>query len=141
MAMVSYCLQKFLHASCLSMDRRISNAVRAELECHHDFGNGCSVDNLESFRRFYRECPNLISDAAPRKSQKLLPSRNHEIHHAVRVKSWQSGRLYSTNHPKTPPLDARLRGHDGDGRVGRHSRESGNSVISGKESFRRKREF
>jgi predicted nuclease of restriction endonuclease-like (RecB) superfamily len=32
------------------------------------YGNGYSVDNLELFRRFYREYPRLISDALPRKS-------------------------------------------------------------------------
>src|SRR3989338_7864211 len=31
-----------------------------------EYGNGYSVDNLELFRRFYREYPHLISDAAPR---------------------------------------------------------------------------
>jgi hypothetical protein len=40
-----------------------------------------------------------------------------------------------TTHSKTPPLDARLRGHDGDGRVGCHSRESGNPAIGRKRSF------
>lgn len=33
-----------------------------------EYGNGYSVDNLELFRRFYREYPRLISDALPRKS-------------------------------------------------------------------------
>jgi hypothetical protein len=32
------------------------------------YGNGYSVDNLELFRRFYREYPGLISEASPRKS-------------------------------------------------------------------------
>src|SRR5213593_3253875 len=40
-----------------------------------------------------------------------------------------------TSHPKTPPLDARLRGQDGDGHVRCHSRESGNPAISRKRSF------
>jgi len=33
-----------------------------------EYGNGYSVDNLEFFRRFYREYPVLISEAPPRKS-------------------------------------------------------------------------
>jgi len=33
-----------------------------------EYGNGYSVDNLEFFRRFYREYPLLISEAPPRKS-------------------------------------------------------------------------
>jgi predicted nuclease of restriction endonuclease-like (RecB) superfamily len=32
-----------------------------------EYGNGYSVDNLELFRRFYREYPSLISEAPPRK--------------------------------------------------------------------------
>jgi len=40
-----------------------------------------------------------------------------------------------TTHPKTPPLDARLHGHDGDGRARCHSRESGNPASSRKSSF------
>jgi len=31
-----------------------------------EFGGGYSIDNLELFRRFYREYPNLISEAPPR---------------------------------------------------------------------------
>ncbi len=46
-----------------------------------DFGNGYSVDNLELFRRFYLEYPQLISDALPRK----LPK--NQISEAVRRKS------------------------------------------------------
>ena len=42
---------------------------------------------------------------------------------------------FLTSHPKTPPLDVRLRGHDGDGHVRCHSRESGNPAISRKRSF------
>ena len=42
---------------------------------------------------------------------------------------------FLTSHPKTPPLDARLRGQDGDGHVRCHSRESGNPAISRKRSL------
>jgi len=73
-----------------------------------DFGPGYSVDNLELFRRFYREYPVLISEAAPRKldeclisdavrrkslSEKHLPGLL--IGHTLRSESWQPGRLQS----------------------------------------------
>lgn len=45
-----------------------------------DFGNGYSVDNLELFRRFYREYPDLISDAVRRISP------GHAISDAARRK-------------------------------------------------------
>lgn len=65
-----------------------------------DFGNGYSVDNLELFRRFYREYPKLISEAprrnfepagiseALRRKSLALP-----IGHAVSGESWQPGLL------------------------------------------------
>jgi predicted nuclease of restriction endonuclease-like (RecB) superfamily len=51
-----------------------------------DFGRGYSVDNLELFRRFYREYPVLISEALPRKTITL------EISDAVRRKLSAGGR-------------------------------------------------
>ena len=70
-----------------------------------DFGSGYGVDNLELFRRFYLEYPNLLteanSDALRRKSGLLANSdalrrKSVEalaIQHAVRVESWRSGQL------------------------------------------------
>lgn len=65
-----------------------------------DFGNGYSVDNLELFRRFYREYPKLISEEPRRNSglneisealrRKSLPL---PIGHAVSGQSWQPGLL------------------------------------------------
>jgi len=68
-----------------------------------DFGNGYSVDNLELFRRFYREYPKLISEE-PRRNLRLAAiseavrrkSLAFPIGHAVRGKSdaWEPGRLH-----------------------------------------------
>ena len=75
-----------------------------------DFGSGYGVDNLELFRRFYLEYPQLLpavnSDAVRRKSDRLGNSetvrRNlsaseegnaAHIANAVRADSWQPGRL------------------------------------------------
>src|SRR5262245_18004039 len=53
-------------------------------------------------------------------------------------RSWiqKLSRLASTP-PRTPPLDARLRGHDRGGSLGRHSRESGNPGFRADRGFRR----
>jgi predicted nuclease of restriction endonuclease-like (RecB) superfamily len=72
-----------------------------------EFGTGYSVDNLEMFRRFYREYPALISEAMSRKfdvsaisdaSRRKFPSRKtlsgSLIGHALRSQSWQAGRLH-----------------------------------------------
>lgn len=70
-----------------------------------EFGSGYGVDNLELFRRFYLEYPQLLpranSDAARRKSG--LPEKSDavrrkslaalEIRYAARSESWQPGRL------------------------------------------------
>jgi len=75
-----------------------------------DFGSGFGVDNLELFRRFYLEYPQLLpgvnSDAVRRNSthsvnsetvrRKLgVPADNleMEIHHVLRDESWQPGQL------------------------------------------------
>ena len=80
--------------------QEISNRLQSE------YGNGYSVDNLEVFRRLYREYPVLISDAMPRISgetgtDEISPQKSHalrdkfitgaqlngsEIQHAVRDK-------------------------------------------------------
>lgn len=82
--------------------------LAARLKAH--FGSGYGVDNLELFRRFYLEYPQLLpkvnSDAARRKSE---PSEKSEavrrnlaasmdsnvayIANAVRAESWQPGQL------------------------------------------------
>jgi predicted nuclease of restriction endonuclease-like (RecB) superfamily len=82
-----------------------------------EYGNGYAVDNLELFRRFYREYPALIPDAVRRisgvseKSDALRRiSRNTEkasqvsnsipfasvaeIGHAVRGQSWKTGQMH-----------------------------------------------
>ena len=84
--------------------RELSTRLKA------DFGSGYGVDNLELFRRFYLEYPQLLpkvnSDAVRRKS---APADNSEtvrrnlgvseedsaahIANAVRSDSWQPGRL------------------------------------------------
>lgn len=60
-----------------------------------DFGSGYGVDNLELFRRFYVEYPQLlpaeISDAPRRKLGDAAASL--PIQHAVRGESWQAGQL------------------------------------------------
>jgi hypothetical protein len=87
---------------------------------HGEYGNGYSVDNLELFRRFYREYPVLISDAMPRNSGALkksdalrrksgllslgraLPPIQHALRdesfsgilHALRGVSWTPGGLH-----------------------------------------------
>jgi predicted nuclease of restriction endonuclease-like (RecB) superfamily len=72
-----------------------------------EFGNGYSVDNLELFRRLYREYPVLISEASRRilpedpisdtprrKSISQLPDGGlASIYHAARGKSWRPGCL------------------------------------------------
>lgn len=75
-----------------------------------DFGSGYGVDNLELFRRFYLEYPQLLpgvnSDALRRKSVQPENSETArrkfgasvdalEIQHAPRGESWQPGRLHS----------------------------------------------
>jgi len=63
-----------------------------------DFGSGYGVDNLELFRRFYLEYPQLLpgvnSDAVRRKLG--APADILEIHHALRDESWQPGQLNSS---------------------------------------------
>ena len=68
-----------------------------------DFGTGYSVDNLEMFRRFYREYPTLISEAMSQKldvpvisdaPRRKLPPEETLIGHALRGESWQPGRLH-----------------------------------------------
>ncbi len=78
----------------------LSNRLQA------NYGNGYSVDNLELFRRFYREYPGLISDALPRISvaaknsdaarqiSAISQPRGAEKQHAVRVESWTPGQLH-----------------------------------------------
>ncbi|MDO9402385.1 MAG: PDDEXK nuclease domain-containing protein [Polaromonas sp.] len=60
-----------------------------------DFGAGYGVDNLEMFRRFFLEYPQLlpaeISDALRRKSGGVGSSL--PIQHAVRGESWRVGQL------------------------------------------------
>lgn len=68
-----------------------------------EYGNGYSVDNLESFRRFYREYPGLISEALPRKfsgsaiseaaPRKLVPAALGEAFSIDRNKVWKPGLL------------------------------------------------
>lgn len=72
-----------------------------------EYGNGYSVDNLESCRRFYQNYPALISEALPRKlgfsqdgSKKGHALRGLSdvlafplISHAASAKSWKPGRL------------------------------------------------
>jgi predicted nuclease of restriction endonuclease-like (RecB) superfamily len=75
---------------------------------HAEYGNGYSVDNLELFRRFYRQYPVLISDALPRNSpghEKSDAVRRKSsvqtsvaaigpILHALRSESWRPGLLH-----------------------------------------------
>jgi predicted nuclease of restriction endonuclease-like (RecB) superfamily len=78
------------------------------LRLKREFGNGYSVDNLELFRRFYREFPALISETPPRElpqtsisdavRRKLPPDSaakvNAEILYAPRMDSWSPGQLH-----------------------------------------------
>ena len=68
-----------------------------------DFGAGYSVDNLEMFRRFYREYPTIISEAMSRKfnvpiisdaPRRKLPPEETLIGHALRSRSWKPGQLH-----------------------------------------------
>ena len=85
-----------------------------------EYGNGYSVDNLELFRRFYREYPAFIPDAvrrisvvseksdtlrriscgtgkAEQTSQRSNASASEsvaEIGHAVRAQSWKTGQMH-----------------------------------------------
>lgn len=65
---------------------------------NEDYGKGYSVNNLEHFRDFYLTYPELIegriSHALRGKSRKLLASKELEISHAPRDKSWQPGLLH-----------------------------------------------
>lgn len=64
-----------------------------------EFGTGYGVDNLELFRRFYQEYPQLlpqapsdaISDAPRRKSGEPLIAT--QVQHALQATSWQPGQL------------------------------------------------
>jgi predicted nuclease of restriction endonuclease-like (RecB) superfamily len=74
------------------------------LQLQKEFGSGYSVDNLELFRRFYLEYPDLISDA-PRRISDLtgdLPQISEAMHRkskqkqrAVRDESNKSGFLHA----------------------------------------------
>ena len=60
-----------------------------------DFGTGYGVDNLEMFRRFYVEYPQLVSmeiSDAPRRKLNASASAL-QIGHAVRGELWQPGQL------------------------------------------------
>jgi predicted nuclease of restriction endonuclease-like (RecB) superfamily len=72
-----------------------------------EFGNGYSVDNLEFFRRFYRDYPALISDAVPRKfmagtisdavrrkSASLEPKPVRLADLITGTQGWKSGQLH-----------------------------------------------
>lgn len=73
-----------------------------------EYGNGYSVDNLVSFRRFYQDYSALISEAVPRKlgllqggSEKGYAARSRfegvaamAIPHAVSAKSWKPDQLH-----------------------------------------------
>jgi predicted nuclease of restriction endonuclease-like (RecB) superfamily len=77
-------------------------------QLHTEYGNGYSVDNLELFRRFYRDYLTLISDAMPRnfraheksdalrrKSDALLSDKGlTPIPYAPRKESWKPGELH-----------------------------------------------
>lgn len=68
-----------------------------------EYGNGYSVDNLELFRRFYREYPVLISEALPRKfsasaisdaaRRKLAPAELDEAFAITLNRIWKPGLL------------------------------------------------
>lgn len=81
--------------------QELSNRLQTE------YGNGYSVDNLELFRRFYREYPVLIPDAVRRISQETgkdekASQKSHaiptasvtEIGYAVRSQSWKIGQMH-----------------------------------------------
>src|ERR1035437_9912747 len=80
--------------------KRLLQELSARLKA--EFGSGYSVDNLELFRRFFLDYPQLLADASPTKSLAA------DISDAVRRKSsdlaaelvpfvpktWQAGRLH-----------------------------------------------
>jgi predicted nuclease of restriction endonuclease-like (RecB) superfamily len=59
-----------------------------------EYGNGYSVDNLEFFRRFYREYPVLISDALRRKSSPVGPGVVATAELTAGIKNWKPGMLH-----------------------------------------------
>jgi predicted nuclease of restriction endonuclease-like (RecB) superfamily len=59
-----------------------------------EYGNGYSVDNLEFFRRFYREYPVLISDALRRKSIPSGPGAVAAAELTTPIKNWKPGYLH-----------------------------------------------
>ncbi|MGE0823551.1 MAG: YhcG family protein [Candidatus Binatia bacterium] len=77
---------------------RYGEKLLAELSTRltEDVGKGWSVRNLEYCRNFYLTYPLLLADQKSNavrsiSSVRLLP----EIHHALRVESWQPGQLHS----------------------------------------------
>ncbi len=58
------------------------------------YGNGYSVDNLELFRRFYREYPVLISDAPRRKSSSGDFGTAAIVNVTAGGKNWKPGLLH-----------------------------------------------